>query len=700
MSLSPQPDLGSVLADRYRLDRLLGKGGMGAVYEGHDLRLQRAVAIKLILPHRVADADAVTRFLREARAAAGLTHPGIVTVHDVGQTVTSEGPMPFLVMEKLEGESLAVRLGRGPLAPERVRDVGVALLDALAVAHEAGIVHRDIKPDNVFLRAPDGRPTLLDFGVARVATGSHEATLTQEGQSVGTPLYMAPEQLRGTGAGPTADLYAVGALLYEAATGRPIYRAGAYSELVAKKLSEEPDLSVLLAAVGEGPVYDTIASALERDPHRRPATAKAMIGRFAGDPLPATTPEAFAETVSVDSESEVAQVVEPAPTPEVTRPSSGRQLLPVVLVALTLAGGATAFLVLRPEPEPPPAANTTPPLEEPTQALRIMAQYHDASGSERTLLSSPDLWAQCVADLDQALAQEGAPTRWRSGRQFCVGMKALGEARAEDATAALEEAVRLDPEWADPRVPLAQSLVAQGLDERAMSTAHEAARLAPDWWVAVSAIGSIHARMDRKDEAIQAYRRALALAPDEPRLIDSLALVYHSARMDTQARQQAERALALDPEAPWAHLIEAERALEEDRPADALESAEATLAVHPRSPAANLARGDALLALGRDDEARTSYEKVLELIGEEEATGLPEERLAQVREALGEGELPPSREDLARATVDSEAASMRGRSTVHRRGRGRSTVRRTSGGGMGRGRSTVNNDPLGGLDGL
>jgi len=445
-------------------------------------------------------------------------------------------------------------------------------------------------------------------------------------------------------------------------------------------------------------VYDAIASALERDPQRRPATAKAMIGRFAGEPLPATTPEAFAETVSVDSESEVAQVVEPAPTPEIARPRR-RMLAPLVVAGVLLVGAVVAFVVLRPEPEPPPAAShAVPSLVPPTQALRIMAQYHDASGPERTLLSSPDLWTQCVADLDQALTQSGAPTRWRSGKHFCAGMKALGEARAEDAMNELREAVRIEPGWADPRVPLAHSLVAQGLDEPAIETAHEAARLAPDWWVPISAIGSIHARLGRKDEAIQAYRRALALAPDESRLIDSLALVYHSARMDEQARQQAERALALDPEAPWAHLIQAERALEEERPADALRDAEATLAVHPRSPAANLARGDAFLALGRDDEARSSYDKVLELVGSEEATGLPEDRLAQVREALGAGELPPTREELARATVDSEAATSRGRSTAHRRGR--STVRRTSGGGMGRGRSTVNSDPLGGLDGL
>jgi len=678
---APPIDAGTVLAERYRLDGLLGRGGMGEVWEGRDLRLERAVAIKLILPHRVSDADAVARFLREARAAAALSHPGITTVHDVGQATTAQGPMPFLVMERLHGESLAARLERGALEPEAAADLGAALLEALAVAHGAGIVHRDIKPDNVFLRAPEGRPTLLDFGVARVIDGGDQATLTREGQSVGTPLYMAPEQLTGAPAGPAADLYAVGAMLYEAVTGRPTHRADGYAALVARKLTDEPDLTALRGAVGNGPFFDTVAAALQRDPARRPASATAMAAMLRGDGPgaqavpPTRSAVAVAETLPSDPQAANASAASTpagasdtphrAAAPAAATPGPAGRRRSRVPLALTLVGvlgaliGVAAIAVVAtgalggpgdaPPPPEPPDVDRTDGLRRPEQALRILDRYHHASGADRTLLESPALWKQCVTDLEAALEQPDAPTRWRSALHFCQGMVALQETRTAEAVAQLEEAIRLEPERPDPHVALAHALAAEGHDDRAVAAAHEAARLEPDWWVPVAALGSIHGRLGREDEAIQAYRRALRMAPEEPRVLDSLALTYHAAHMDHEAAEQARRTLALDPDAPWSHLIEAERALERGDATEALASAESTLAVHPRSAAAVLARADGLLALGRETEARESFERVLELVGEEEATGLPEGRLETVRAALARGELPEPRATATRS---------------------------------------------------
>jgi tetratricopeptide (TPR) repeat protein len=198
------------LAARFRVKRLLGTGGMGVVVEVHDLVLHRDVAVKLLY---ASEDDARTRFLREARAAGTLRHPGIVTVHDV------DPDAGFIVMELVTGGSLAERLAREScLPPAEVRRIASALLAALEVAHAAGIVHRDVKPANI-LFDDQGMVKLADFGIASFG----DSQLTSTGVRIGTPDYMAPEQLRGRACDRRADIYAAGATLYEAATGRKLH---------------------------------------------------------------------------------------------------------------------------------------------------------------------------------------------------------------------------------------------------------------------------------------------------------------------------------------------------------------------------------------------------------------------------------------------------------------------------------------------
>jgi predicted Ser/Thr protein kinase len=202
--------LRTALADRYTVERELGSGGMGLVVLGRDLRLDRPVAIKVIRPE-LATESATQRFAREARLLARLVHPNIVPVHDAG---FADG-LPYYAMEYVEGRTLADALLDGPLDPAGVRSLGTALLDALGAAHRHGVVHRDIKPANIFLAGQ--RILLADFGAARVETA--ETALTETGALVGTPAYMAPEQLTGGYVTPSTDLYAVGLVLYEACTG-------------------------------------------------------------------------------------------------------------------------------------------------------------------------------------------------------------------------------------------------------------------------------------------------------------------------------------------------------------------------------------------------------------------------------------------------------------------------------------------------
>ena len=210
----------------YEVQSHIGAGGMGDVYRGWDARLARAVALKVLPPSLTNSPSALERFRREARAIAALSHPNICTVHDVGAVRVNDGPddTPFIVMELLEGETLEQRLARGPCDVREIIDVGVALTGALAAAHAEGIVHRDIKPANVFLTKHG--PKILDFGIAKMvspegrdAGGAAASLATTPGVALGTVAYMSPEQVVGAELDARTDLFSLGLVLYEMATG-------------------------------------------------------------------------------------------------------------------------------------------------------------------------------------------------------------------------------------------------------------------------------------------------------------------------------------------------------------------------------------------------------------------------------------------------------------------------------------------------
>ncbi len=310
MSTPTSPDLsGTLLGGRYRIKRMLGKGGMGAVYEAMQEGLGRTVAVKILDPSLAAHPDQLERFRREATSAAALGHSNIVAVTDFGAPTTTEPP--FLVMELLSGESLGALLDReSVLSPERVAFVASQVLSALGAAHAAGIVHRDIKPDNVFLTSTSAFHDLvkvLDFGIAKLAVEQGGGRLTGTGAMLGTPAYMAPEQARGGTVDHRSDIYAVGATMYQALSGRLPHDAPSFPAMLFAIVEQAPEpLSRLRPDLPPGLVA-VVDRAMAKSPEARFPSTEAM--RAALAPF---LPGAAGVTAPVSSDA-----------PTVAAPSSG-----------------------------------------------------------------------------------------------------------------------------------------------------------------------------------------------------------------------------------------------------------------------------------------------------------------------------------------------------------------------------------------
>ncbi len=261
----------------YEILAPLGAGGMGEVYRARDTRLDRAVAVKVLPSHLSANHDARQRFEREARAVSSLNHPHICTLHDIG----SQDGVDFLVMEHLEGETLAARLQRGPLPPAELLRCATEVADALEKAHRQGLIHRDLKPGNVMLTKSGAK--LLDFGLAKTLaaaggpggmTGSPTMTspLTAAGALVGTFQYMAPEQLEGSEADARSDIFAFGMTLYEMATGKKAFGGKTQASLIASILKEEPQPISVFQSMTPPAIERLVSTCLAKDPEERRQT--------------------------------------------------------------------------------------------------------------------------------------------------------------------------------------------------------------------------------------------------------------------------------------------------------------------------------------------------------------------------------------------------------------------------------------------
>lgn len=385
-----------VLDNKYRIIRLLGEGGMGAVYEGLNTRIQRRVAIKVLHGNVASNQDAVQRFEREAQAAGRIGSKHIVQVLDLGDLPGGER---YMVMEFLDGVDLTQRIrSHGQMSPRELYPIAVQVLEGLIAAHDAGIIHRDLKPDNIFI-VPEGEAAdfvkILDFGISKFNVQGGEFSMTQTGIVMGTPYYMSPEQARGSrDLDHRTDLYSLGVILYEALAGRVPHNAETFNELIIKIVLEDAPPLKPPKNDEEAAFQHIVQKAISRDAKDRYQSAAdfqaelhdwattfrvplSTIVKHRSNFPPGHTRAIGTQRAWVSNTEFGAPAATIAGAP---RSSSSRKLLALSgLLAVLVVGAALAIALSRPSPEPSPGLTPSIPTATSSEAPRTPEPPEEAS---------------------------------------------------------------------------------------------------------------------------------------------------------------------------------------------------------------------------------------------------------------------------------------------------------------------------------
>ena len=494
---------------KYRLIRLLGAGGMGEVYLARDLTLERDVAIKFLSAERTGDADALRRFVREAQSAAALEHPGICAIHEV---VADPGGRAYIVMQYLEGETLADRLNRGPLEPREALTLAMHVAEALSAAHRAGIVHRDLKPQNIMLTR-DGRPKLLDFGIAKVAAAGADAdeetqtSITGPGRIIGTPGYMSPEQVQQRPIDGRSDLFSLGAVLFECFTGRRPFKGRNTLEICGEVQHVNPPPPSSLRPDLTDSHDELCGRLLAKNPADRFQSAEELLGAIRVL-LPGTG--TFAD----------AQGSRERTAPRAVAPRRPRVGLVIGVVAIVLAAiGMWRWRM--PEPLPVPTPDAEQWYRRGTEAVRDGSFYRGQNALQRAVELFPEF--------PQAFAR-------------------LAEAQSElnqdnDARLALLRVNAIVPDQS--RLPADDRLRLDAIRARVLGD---------------------------MDIAVQSYQRLVERNPRDDGALLDLGRAQSDAGFLTDAGRSFERAVALNAQSPAAHLRLAAVYSREGRRDDALKA--------------------------------------------------------------------------------------------------------------------------------
>ncbi len=419
MSLQP----GQTVA-HYELLELIGEGGMGRVFRAYDSRLKRQVAIKILQPGLTSDEKLRRRFEREARAAAAVTHPTIAAIHEVSES----GDLTYIVMEFVEGRTLKRMIGAGPVPLMETLRIAVEIAEGLAEAHRAGVVHRDLKPDNIIVR-PDRRPKILDFGIAKLLedqggmfrrrTRPSTTSLSGEGKIMGTLGYMSPEQARGDPVDARTDIFSLGVILYEMVTGQAPFRGRTPIDTLTSILKEPPPPASQVNPAVHPYVEALLEECLHKDPAKRFQRMEDLVASLRIAQL------ALQEAAMRRTTFEGPAIREPAAVAQ--RPAPRTRRLPRILIwtiaALALVGVLSA-LYLRNRASPPPAG-------ESPEAGQAQSGVKAGPGHEGS------------TDVARALARSS-----EAYQEYAAGELALHGARWNEAISRLEGAIGIDPTFA------------------------------------------------------------------------------------------------------------------------------------------------------------------------------------------------------------------------------------------------------------
>jgi len=528
--------IGSILAERYSVLRLIGEGGMGRVYEAEHIGIGKRVAVKVLHPAYTRTPDVVERFKREARAASRIGHQNIVNVTDSG--TTSDGHF-FFVMEFIEGQELGLVIHReGRFSFKRAFRIADKMCQALQAAHTAGIIHRDLKPENVLLITHEGRPDfvkVLDFGIAK-SSEMEESTqtkagrrLTRPGVAMGTPEYMAPEQAAGKPADPRSDIYAVGSILYEMLTGHPPYEGENVMEVLHKKATESPaplaeqrpDVPVLVTALVE--------RAMARNPDDRPQTMASfaleitlVLEAFVGRRTPTEVRLTAAPPTTPTGGVGFVGTIEPQSM--VMRPALSRKARLITVGALALVAVLMGVRqLMRETPMSPPVVvrTTSPPAPVPMVNVPPsppIEPVEPADGEQGETVTDPTSPEMALAEEDPEEEPIEDPRRGKDG--VAAGRKMLREAQRmmqaqqyDKARAIFSRLTKVGPIRGQALVGLGQIAFQNEKYDDAVKQARQGAK----YGGGVSArvlLGDAYFRLGRYKEAQTAYSEALKLDPN------------------------------------------------------------------------------------------------------------------------------------------------------------------------------------------